>query len=291
MIPALTPSKAHRRTPASRLLALITAGALMTPSVPVRAQEHGLPLIRDAEIEQLLREYTQPILHAAGLTKQNVQVVIINDKSFNAFVADGRRIFVNTGALTESQTPNQIIGVLAHETGHLAGGHLARMREQLAAAQTGAIVAMLLGLGAVVAGAKSRSDNMGQVGAAAMSAPQAAITNSVMAYARQQEEQADRAGVKFLAATGQSAKGMYETFKRFADQSLFSARFVNPYMQSHPMPAERVAALEVLAKTSPNWDKKDAPELQLRHDMMRAKLSGFIERPDTVARRYPPNDT
>jgi predicted Zn-dependent protease len=291
MIPALTPSKARWRTPASRLVALVTAGALMTPALPARAQEHGLPLIRDAEIEQLLREYTQPILRVAGLAKQNIQVVIINDKAFNAFVADGRRIFVNTGALMEAQTPNQIIGVLAHETGHLAGGHLARMREQIAAAQTGAIVAMLLGLGAVVAGARSGSVNMGQVGAAAMSAPQQAIMNSLMAYARQQEEQADRAGVKFLNATGQSAKGMYETFKRFADQSLFSARFVNPYMQSHPMPAERVAALEILAKTSPNWDKKDPPELQLRHDMMRAKLSGFIDRPETVMRRYPPSDT
>jgi predicted Zn-dependent protease len=291
MIPTLTPSKARWRTPASRLIAAVTAGALMMPPAPLRAQERGLPLIRDTEIEQLLRDYTQPILRVAGLSKQNIQVVIINDKAFNAFVADGRRIFVNTGALMESQTPNQIIGVLAHETGHLAGGHLARMREQIAAAQTGAIVAMLLGLGAVVAGARSGNASTADIGAAAMSAPQQAIMNSLMAYARQQEEQADRAGVKFLASTGQSPKGMYETFKRFADQGLFSSRFVNPYMQSHPMPAERVAALEALAKTSPDWDKKDPAELQQRHNMMRAKLSGFMERPETVLRRYPLNDT
>ena len=96
----------------------------------------GLPLIRDAEIEQLLRDYTQPILKAAGLAQQNIQVIIINDRSFNAFVMDGRRIFVNAGALMESTVPNQIIGVLAHETGHIAGGHLSRLREQLAQAQT-----------------------------------------------------------------------------------------------------------------------------------------------------------
>ena len=112
-----------------------------------------------------------------------------------------------------------------------------------------------------------------------------------MSYQRAQEEQADRAGVKFLAATGQSAKGMSETFRRLSDQILFAAQNADPYMQSHPMPAERVAALEVLAKGSPNWDKKDAPELQLRHDMMRAKLTGFLDRGDTVARRYPPSDT
>ena len=121
------------------------------------AQAPGLPLIRDAEIEQLLREYTQPILRAAGLAQQNIQVVIINDRAFNAFVADGRRIFVNAGALMEAETPNQIIGVLAHETGHIAGGHLSRMREQLAAATTQSIIAMMLGVGAMVAAARSGS--------------------------------------------------------------------------------------------------------------------------------------
>ena len=129
------------------------------------------------------------------------------------------------------------------------------------------------------------------IAAAAIAGPQDAIMRSLLSYQRAQEEQADRAGVKFLTATGQSAKGMYVTFKRFADQGLFSLRGADPYVQSHPMPAERVAALEVIAKTSPYWEKLDSPELQLRHDLMRAKLYGFMERPDTVARRYPANDT
>ena len=92
--------------------------------------------------------------------------------------------------------------------------------------------------------------------------------------------------MRFLTLTGQSAKGMYDTFKRFADETMFSARYIDPYAQNHPMPAERMAALAELVKT-PYWDKKDSPELQFRHDMMRAKLYGFIERPDTVLRRYP----
>src|SRR3981189_1123248 len=102
---------------------------------------------------------------------------------------------------------------------------------------------------------------------------------------------ADRAGVKFLTATGQSPKGMYETFKRFTDESLFAARGSDPYVQSHPMPAERVRALEELARTSPYWDKKDDPALQMRHDMVRAKISAFMERQDTVYRRYPLSNT
>jgi predicted Zn-dependent protease len=117
------------------------------------------------------------------------------------------------------------------------------------------------------------------------------IMHSLLAYQRAQEEQADRAGVKFLTATGQSTKGMYDTFKRFANEQLFAAQTVDPYVQSHPMPTERVAALEEIAHTSPYWSKLDPPELQARHDLMRAKLYGFIERPDSVARRYPASDT
>jgi predicted Zn-dependent protease len=155
------------------------------------------------------------------------------------------------------------------------------------------IVAMLLGVGAMVAGAKggNRDNGATNIGAAAVSAPQALLQSTMLSYQRQQEENADRAGVKFLTETGQSPKGMYETFKRFSSDSLFAARGADPYMQSHPMPRERVAALEELARSSPYWDKKDDAALQLRHDLMRAKTSGFMEQRDTVMRRYPPSDT
>src|SRR5438093_1347016 len=254
------------RRPLKRLTALVTALALLAAGGPAQAQapSKGPPVIRDAEIEQLLREYTQPILQAAGLAKQNVQIVIINDRSFNAFVADGRRIFINAGTLMDAETPNEVIGVLAHETGHLAGGHLARLREQLAAATTQSIVALLLGVGAMVAAARSNSPSAGQGAMAAIQAPQAMIQNSLLGYVRSQEESADRAGVKFLTATGQSAKGMHDSFKRLADQIRFQAQYIDPYFQSHPMPDERVRALAVLAQASPYWDKKDPPALQQR---------------------------
>jgi predicted Zn-dependent protease len=248
-----------------------------------------MPIIRDSEIEQLLRDYTTPILKAAGLTQQHIHVIIINDRAFNAFVIDAKHIFVNAGALMQAKTPNQIIGVFAHETGHIAGGHLSKMRAELANAQTAMILGLLLGVGAVAAGA--RSGSVGGNPAAALLAPQSIIQHSLLAYQRQQEEQADRAGVKFLTATGQSTKGMYDTFKHFADESLFAAQYSDPYLQSHPMPAERMAALEEIAKTSPYWTKTDPSELQLRHDMMRAKLYGFLDAPDTLLRRYPPSDT
>lgn len=281
--------------PATRAIALATAlavGAGAGPAAPpARAQDsttRGLPVIRDAEMEQLLRDYATPILRAAGLAKQNVRVVVLNDRSFNAFVMDGRHIFVNAGALFDAKTPNEIIGVFAHETGHLAGGHLQRLREQLASAQTASIIALLAGIGAAVAGARSGAG--GDVGAAAIMAPQSMIMRSLLSYVRTQEDQADHAGVKFLNATGQSPRGMVDLFKRLSNEVLFNSRYIDPYMQSHPMPADRVAALETIAKASPYWDRKDPPELQLRHDLMRAKLSGFLERPETVARRYPLSD-
>ena len=288
-----TPIRTRRRAPAARAIALLTAVAVGTAGIaPAHAQDsamRGMPIIRDAEIEQLLRDYAQPVLRAAGLAKQNVRVVVLSDRSFNAFVMDGRHIFINAGALFDAKTPNEVIGVFAHETGHLAGGHLQRLREQLASAQTASIIALLAGLGAAVAGARAGAGGS-DVGMAAIMAPQQAIMRTVLSYVRTQEDQADHAGVKFLNATGQSPRGMVELFKRLSSESLFNSRYIDPYMQTHPMPAERVAALETVAKASPYWDRKDSPELQLRHDMMRAKLSGFLERPDTVARRYPATD-
>jgi predicted Zn-dependent protease len=292
MIENGTSIKAGRMTPAGRALAFATAIAIAAagggPALQrARAQENparGLPVIRDTEIEQLLRDYARPILNAAGLAKQNVRVVILNDRTFNAFVMDGRHIFINAGALFDAKTPNEIIGVFAHETGHLAGGHLMRLREQLANAQTASIIAMLASIGAMVASSRAGTGN---VGGAAILAPQMAIQRSLLAYVRTQEDQADHAGVKFLTATGQSARGMLELFKRLGNEQLFNSRYVDPYLQSHPLPPERIAALERLAKASPYFDRKDPPELQMRHDMMRAKLAGFLDRPDTVARRYP----
>ena len=152
-------------------MAVLVAAALTAAGIPAGAQERGGgPPIIDAEIGRCCANM-QPILKAAGLAQQNVRVVIINDRSFNAFVADGHRIFINSGALMQAKTPNEVIGVLAHETGHLAGGHLARA-EEMANASTESLVAMLLGIGAMVAGARSHGSG-GDIGMAALTMPRA----------------------------------------------------------------------------------------------------------------------
>ena len=181
------PSKARRAWRAS--VAAVLACAVAT--TPVAAQSPamaGLPIVRDSEIEQLMRDYTTPILRAAGLAQQNINVVLINDRAFNAFVIDGRRIFINVGALLDAKTPNEIIGVLAHETGHIAGGHLSKLRDQLARAQTASIIALLLGVGAIAAGARGGpGTNLANIGAAAIQGPQEMIRRSLLSYQRAQE--------------------------------------------------------------------------------------------------------
>ena len=291
--PAIAARKGPSRPIAVAVSLAIAASHWLVAATPTQAQPRrggGPPIVRDAEIEQLLREYTQPLLKAAGLAQQNIQVVIINSRAFNAFVADGRRIFINAGTIMEADTPNQVIGVLAHETGHIAGGHLSRLREELRMATTASIIALVLGGAAMVAASRSGSSSAGNAGMAALSAPQTVIQNTLLAYVRTQEDAADRAGVRFLNATGQSAQGMSETFKRLADQILYASQGIDPYMQSHPLPAERVRALEGMAKASPHWDKKDSPALQARHDLARAKLFGFLDPRDGVGRRYPISD-
>jgi predicted Zn-dependent protease len=287
------PSKPKLARPVSRGIALAVAGVMLFGSLPARAQEApptaGMPVIRDAEIEQLLRDYTKPILRVAGLSDQNIHVVIINDRTFNAFVMDAHHIFVNAGALMEAKTPNQLIGVFAHETGHIVGGHLSKMRQELANAQVTAIIALLAGVGTMVAAGRSGNVSMGNLGGALVEAPQSYIEHSLLSYQRAQEEYADRAGVRFLTMTGQSAQGMYDTFKRFADETMFESKYIDPYAQNHPMPAERMAELANLVHNQ-YWDKKDPPPLQFRHDMMRAKLYGYMDRPNEVLRRYPLTD-
>jgi predicted Zn-dependent protease len=193
----------------------------------------------------------------------------------------------------DAETPNEIIGVIAHEAGNIAGGHLARFRQQVANAQVLSVIGMLAGVGAM-AGAAAGGDRVGGAGTGAMGlamGSQELVKRNLLAYQRSEEQAADSAALRYLAATGQSPKGMLDTFARFNESGLFRSRAVDPYLLSHPLPRERISQLERLAKQSPHFGAKDPPARQARHDLMRAKLFGFVERSDTVLRRYPPSNT
>ena len=260
--------------------------------LPAHAEPGGIEILRDAETEQLLRDYTRPIFKAAGIASGAAKIILVGDRSYNAFVANGQKIFVNVGALMDSKTPNEIIGVLAHESGHIAGSHLVRQHQALAAAQIMSVVGMLVSAGAIAGGASSHgrvgSDAAGTLGV--ILGPQELIRRSLLSYQRGEEQAADRAGVKYLTQTGQSAKGLLTTLERFANDALFKTSSIDPYLLTHPLPAERISNLQAAAKESPAFDVTDQPALQARHDLMRAKLFGFMGDKSEVARRYPAAD-
>jgi predicted Zn-dependent protease len=274
------------------LAGLLAATLTATLAVPAEAQStRSRKFVRDAETEALLQDYVQPIFKAAGIRANSVELFLVQDPAFNAYVPSGRTIVVNTGAIIDSKTPNELIGMLAHETGHLAGDHTARLNEQLANAQTMATIGALAGIGAAVAGAAAGSGEAARAGSGIIAGSGEIARRSVLSYQRSEEMAADQSALVYLKKTQQSAKGMLDTFKRFADDTLFAARTANPYLMSHPLPRERIDMIQREAQASPYYNKKDPPALVARHNMVRAKLVGFTGSTDEIMRRYPPSDT
>ena len=263
---------------------LMMAAAIAFPSYTAHAQGQGVGLIRDTEAERVLRSKLDPILTAAGLVPQDVHLHIVQDPSINAFVAEGQHMFLNTGLLMTLDNPNQVTGVMAHETGHMAHGDLVRAAAGMKAATLPLLLSMAAGLAAMIAGA-------GDAGQAILMGGQQIAERTYLSYSRTVEANADQAGVRFLTATHQSGEGMLQVFRRFQDQEVLSSQHIDPFAQSHPAPADRISALQDLVEASPYRDVKDSPETIYAFDMMRAKLRGYIQPSDVTLRQYPVSDT
>ncbi len=272
---------------ASNLTAFLAAAILAGSLAPTSAAAQGLPLIRDSEIEALLADYARPIFKAGSLGGDRITMRIVKQDDFNAFVVDGRNVFINTGSLMIADTPNQVIGVIAHETGHIIGGHLAALRARIAKDQTRALIANILGIGLIIAGGAGGNREVGGAGQGVLLGGTELIQRGLLAERRQQESAADQSGLKLLEATRQSGRGMVETFERFAQQEYISDSQKDSFVRSHPVATERLSRLRNLVEKSSHYEVKDSAELQLRHDLMRAKLSGYLESPSTVNNRYP----
>ncbi|MDX2288079.1 MAG: M48 family metalloprotease [Hyphomicrobiaceae bacterium] len=277
-----------RRSTAAAMVGVMGLVGSMIGSGPASAQ--GIPLIRDTEIENLLNDYARPIFKAAGLGTGRVAMRIVRSDVFNAFVVDGRNVFVHTGLLTQANNPNEVIGVIAHEAGHISGGHMAALRARIAKDQTRALLIQILGLAAVIGGAVSGGDTgreVAQGGQGVLFGGNEIVMRSLLAERRSQESAADQAGLSFLLSTGQSGRGMLETFERFAQQEYISDTHKDPFVRSHPVATDRLNQLRRLVQQSPHYNATDSPELQMRHDLMRAKLAGYLDPPSAVFNRYP----
>lgn len=278
-----SPLQAARRALARRSRAIVFLatflGGLAGTLVPAGAQ--SLSILRDAETEHVLKSYESPLLVAAGLDPAAFHLYIVNDNSVNAFVAEGQNMFIQTGMLMYVKTPNEITGVMAHETGHMAGGDLTRGSDAMSKATIPLLISMVAGIAAMVAGA-------GAGGFAVMAAGQDIAMSQFLAFSRTQEATADQRGMKYLNATHQSGRGMLRTFERFANEEAMTAR--GAFASDHPASRDRVADLQVLVEASPYKDVKDNPEAQHELEMIQAKLRGFIMPVDSVLQYYPPTD-
>ena len=256
-------------------------GPLIAFAGPATAQE--ISLLRDTETERLLKSWEDPIAKADGLDPAAVKIYLVDDGEVNSFVAEGQNIFVFTGMIMYAKTPNEMIGVMAHETGHIKGGHLSRDTQAMSKASIPMILSMIAGIAAMAAGA-------GEAGMAVLMAGQQIAQSEFNSFSRVQEATADQIALKSLTATHQSGQGLLDTFKRFAAEDAMSAYHADPYAVDHPVDQERVALLETLVDASPYKDVKDSPASVHAFQMIQAKLAGYVLPVNEVFDRYPVTD-
>ncbi len=250
---------------------------------PVAAQS----ILRDAETEQLLRDMAYPLIEASELEPENVDIVLINDTSINAFVAGGQIVYVHAGLINAADTANEVQGVLAHELGHITAGHVVRFEERTRSAQGITILSLLLGVGAALAGA-------GDAALGAIMAGQQAALGSFLAFNRNQEAATDLAGARYLSGAGISGRGMisfFEKLRNFEIRRGYSQADEAAYGRTHPLSGDRIATLRGVLEKDPAWATPDDPDLQARFERVQAKLYGYLAEPQRTLNLYPESDT
>jgi predicted Zn-dependent protease len=263
-------------------MAATVAATLLLRAAPAAAQQGGgESLIRDTEIEETLHRDADPILTAAGIDPKHVQIMLIGSKELNAFAAPGV-MGVNTGLILETKNPNELQGVLGHEVGHLAAGHVARSGEMSNAGMRPFLLTMGLGVLAALGGAPDAA--MGLVGSAGYFGTLGAI-----GYSREQEGRADQAGATLLEKAGISAKGLADFFDNFRYQEVFQEARRYKYFVDHPLSSDRIESLRTRVATLPHYNVVDTPEAMAEHAIMKAKLDGFIN-PQVAIVKYAETD-
>ena len=250
---------------------------------PLAAQS----ILRDAETEALLRDMAAPLIEASELEPGNVDVVLINDQSINAFVAGGQIVYINAGLLNAADTANEVQGVIAHELGHITAGHVVRFGERTRSATGITILSLLLGVGAALAGA-------GDAAIGALLAGQQAALGSFLAFNRNQEASTDLAGARYLSGAGITGRGSIRFFERLRSLEIrrgFSQADEAAYTRTHPLSGDRIATLRGVYEEDPAWDTPPDPDLQERFMRARAKLYGFLAEPKRTLNLYPESDT
>lgn len=271
--------------PARRFLPRVRIGAAIALAL-VAAPGNAQSVLRDAETEALFRDMSAPLIRASGLNPADVRVVLVGDKSINAFVAGGQVVYVHSGLIEAADSANQVQGVIAHELGHVAGGH-AVINPGAERATTIALLSLLAGIVAGVAGS-------GEAGMGVMAAGQQAALGSYLAFSRRQEATADAAGMRYLSAAGISGRGSLEFFQKLLNQEMRFAVSQSDdaaYNRTHPLSGDRIRFLRDSYSSDPAWTRASDAAIEARFLRVKAKLYGYVTEPARVLQRYPASDT
>ena len=257
---------------------------VISVTITFPAMAAGLNIVRDAEIEDTIRRMATPLFEAAGLAPSSVSIHLVNDKSLNAFVANGQNLFIHTGLLMEAESASQVIGVIAHEVGHIAGGHLSRIGDAYEQSVATTMIAALMGVAAAV------GTGRGDVGAAVFAGGQHVSTRNFLSFTRGQESAADQAALRFLDTTKQSADGLLSFMKILEGQELMISNNRDPYARTHPLSEERIRTIAAHIEKSPYSGENTDPALEQAFVRMRGKLRGYFQSPPVTLRQYPLGD-
>ena len=244
-------------------------------------------ILRDAETEALMRDMAAPLVEASGLEPGNVDIVLVNDPSINAFVAGGQVVYLHSGLIDAADTANEVQGVIAHEIGHITGGHITRFGEGAKSATGVSLLSLLIGVAAAAAGA-------GDAALGAVLAGQRAALGKFLAFTRVQESSADAAGAQFLSDAGISGRGSLAFFGKLQNQEFRYGRSQDDeagFTRTHPLSGDRIARLREVYQADPAWDAPDNAALQARFERIKAKLSGYVADPKRTLAVYPPRRT
>lgn len=249
----------------------------MFAAQPVAAQS----ILRDAETEELFSDMVAPLVAVSELDADDVEVILINDSQINAFVAGGQRMFFYSGTLAAADSAVEIQGIMAHELGHITGGHIIRFNEGIETATGITILSLILGAAAIAAGA-------GDAGAGILAAGQQAALGKFLAFSRVQERAADAAGARYLSAAGITGRGSIDFFKKLQNYEFrLGIPQEDSYGRTHPLSGERVSLLRDVYQADPAWDTPPDPEIERRFQRVKAKLLGFTADPNTTLREFP----
>jgi len=266
--------------PRAALLAVLVMSLALAPVAPTQAQQR-ISLIRDAEIEATLDRFTRPIFEAAGLGPDAVNLYIVKDERLNAFVAGGMNMFFNTGLLMRTEHPGQLVGVVAHEAGHIAGGHLSRIAPAARRATTEMLLATVLGAAAAVAGAPG-------LGTAIIGGGQSYAAGNFLSFTRSQEQAADQAAISYLQRAGLPVRGLAEILRKLESQNALAVSSMSPYLRTHPLTRDRLLFVENHVRD--DGGRSVPAAWHDAHARMVAKLDAFLKNPRRVLDEYANRD-